>query len=740
MSRNMFSKAGILVSGLTAIAFVSSVCPASAQSLPTQDPAAIPKYVDPMIIPPEMPKTGTCRMEDGEKGDYYEIGARQFDQQVLPTGMPKTTVWGYGSIKYPGTFNFPAFTIEAKCNRHVKVKWVNQLVDANGNFVPQKLPLDQTVLWANPPGGAGGKDTRGSDPTAYVGPVPIVTHVHGAHVRQEGDGYPMAWYLPAANDIPAGYATVGSQYDANKNLSPYGAEWTPGSAVFDYANDQRATTIWYHDHTLGMTRLNVYMGLAGFYLIRGGEDDVVMTKSGKRAVLPNPAPVVNTKQTDSIYEIPIVVQDRSFNVDGSLFYPDSRAYFDGFSGPYAPLSDIAPIYNPEFFGNSIVVNGRTWPYLQVEQRRYRFRMLNGCTTRALILQFPVAQNLKFWQIGTDQGFLPAPVSQDHLLMASSTRADVIVDFTNVPVGTDIILQNVGPDEPYNGANLVAADPATTGQVMQFRVIKRKGTDTSTPPDQLILPARTPLGAPDTVRQLSLNELDSAVIPGIGPSQTLLGNVAFPGGVPTGTPMNFTDAITEKPVSGNTETWEIYNFTVDGHPVHVHQVAFEVVNREIFDPLYGTVGTIIPPAADETGTKDTTWSYPGEILRLKAKFDIPGKYVWHCHIVDHEDNEMMRPYDVQPGPQDIPAAPSHLKMGKYATFAVMIWKDNSDNERYFELERSLSETGPFIRIATLNANLFLWIDRGLAKNTNYFYRVRAVNNYGASAYSSITSAW
>ncbi|MFA6292866.1 MAG: multicopper oxidase domain-containing protein, partial [Victivallales bacterium] len=464
--------------------------------------------------------------------------------------------------------------------------------------------------------------------------------------------------------------------------------------------------------------------------------DVVMTTAGGRAILPYPAPKVNSKQTDRLYEIPIAVQDRSFNLDGSLFYPDTRAFFDGFTGPYIPdpLSDISPIYNPEYFGNTIIVNGKTWPYFQVEQRRYRFRMLNGCTTRTLILQMD--NGMPFWQIGSEQGFLPAPVSLTQLVMGSSERADVIVDFTNVPLGTNIMLQNVGPDEPFNGApGFLPADPTTTGQVMQLRVIARRGVDISTPPNQLVLPARTPLPAPAVVRQLSLNELDSNIIPGVGPRITLLGPTVITNGVPAGVPMNFDDPVTEKPLSGDTETWEIYNMTVDAHPVHLHQVAFEVVNREIFDPLYGTVGTIIPPAAWETGTKDTAYSYPGEILRIKAKFDVPGRFVWHCHIVDHEDNEMMRPMDIQPGPLDMPAAPTLLRVSRAYTMAFLSWQDNANNERAFNIERGLSALGPFAVIGTVPANTRFFMDRTLVKGTPYFYRVNATNNYGVSAYSN-----
>ncbi len=312
------------------------------------DPTTVSKYVMPLVIPPAMPPTTVSTI------DYYEIAVRQFLQQILPPGRPATTVWSYGSVANPGTFNYPAFTIEATVNRPVRVKWINELVDGNGHYLPHLLPVDPTLHWANPPGGTGGRDmhpTFNETPGPYTGPVPMVVHLHGGHNTEESDGYPEAWYLPAANNIPSGYATVGSYYEQFKAKaeSINDAIWDPGSAVFQYANDQRAGTNWYHDHTLGMTRLNVYAGPAGFYLLRGGSDDL---PSG---VLPGPAPRLGDPPGTKYYEIPIVIQDRSFNVDGSLFYPDTRAFFDGFTGPYVGSetypgsgvqSDISPILFP----------------------------------------------------------------------------------------------------------------------------------------------------------------------------------------------------------------------------------------------------------------------------------------------------------------------------------------------------------------------------------------------------------
>jgi spore coat protein A len=619
---------------------------AAALALPggSLDPTTIPKYVAPLVIPPAMPPVTTVQ---GGSVDYYVIAARQFRQQILPAGMPATTVWGYGSRPQRSTFNYPAFTIEAKANRPVRVTWINGLVDAAANHLPHLLPVDPTLHWANPPGGADGRDMRPTfteTPGPYTGPVPLVTHLHGGHNHEESDGYPEAWYLPAANDIPADYATVGSFYDTFKAeaFARYGATWDPGTATFQYENDQLASTLWFHDHTLGMTRLNVYAGPAGFYLLRGGASDL------PAGVLPGPAPALGDPPGTRYYEIPIVVQDRSFNADGSLFYPSSRAFFDGFTGPYIPGSDISPIFNPEFFANTMVVNGGTWPTLSVEPRRYRFRFLNGCNSRFLILKLaanptarrPARAALPFWQIGTEGGFLPAPVQLDQLLMGLAERADVIVDFTGLRAGTQIFLINEGPDEPFGGGRVEhefeAADPATTGQVMRFVVGSLTAPDTSVPPNQLTLPSFTPLGAATVTRQVSLNEEDSAVLEGVGPRAALLGTMA------SGTPVHlgWADEITENPAVGATEVWEMFNFTEDAHPIHIHEVQFQVVNRQ---PMSSS--RTRPPEPWESGFKDTVIAYPGEITRVKALFDRAGLFVWHCHIVEHEDNEMMRPYRV-----------------------------------------------------------------------------------------------
>ena len=507
----------------------------------------------------------------------------------------------------------------------------------------------------------------------------MVSHVHGeVGVGEESDGYPEAWYLPAANDIPAGYATEGSMYDvfANKAFTSYGATWGPGFATFQYPNDNRASTIWYHDHTLGMTRLNVYAGPAGFYIIRGGPDDTVLdARNGTAAVLPGPAPALGDAPGMTYYEIPIAIQDRAFNTDGSLFYPDTREFFDGVAGPFIPNGptpeEFSPIWNPEFFGNMIIANGNTWPFQQVEQRRYRFRFLNGCQSRFLILDFNQISGVEVWMIGNEGGYLAAPVNitanhGNHLLMALAERADVIMDFTNVPVG-NYVLGNVGPDEPFGGGvpgfDFEMADPGSTGQIMQFRVVPAVAADPTTPPLFLQLPAIVPLPPETVTRPLALIEkmgmgYDGSGAMAEGPVEALLGTVG-PDSIDPTTPdgvwteRKWMEDVTENPAVGATEVWEFYNTTGDAHPMHIHEIVFEVVNREglVLDEAGDVAqpiqldGNITLAEPWETGFKDTVIAYPGQVTRVRATFANPGTFVWHCHIVEHEDNEMMRPFKV-----------------------------------------------------------------------------------------------
>lgn len=762
----------------------------------TLDPLTIPKYVQPLVIPPEMP-TSSVQPTDPSTGQpttmnaNYNIAVRQFKQQILPGGIwntvngrtdsfEATTLWSYGPEEdmpaadyiapqplgtQGANFNYPAFTVEATSMAPLTVRWINDLKDpVTGNYRQHLFSVDQTLHWANPTNAncnntakSPQTDCATTDPEPYAGPVPIVTHVHGAHVNAESDGYPEAWWLPAASNIPAGYATQGTlftQYDLNTGnvssaMAPNDFDPVPGAAFYSYENTQPATTLWYHDHSLGMTRLNVYAGPAGFWLIRGGTYDSARLRTGAPAVLPGPAarstadPNFDPAVRKAIRDIPIAIQDRSFNSDGSLFYPDTRSFFDGFEGPYVgdpggQGSDIAPIWNPEAFFNTMVVNGTTWPYLDVAPTTYRFRLLNGCNSRFINLSmFTVDPNtgattpveVPFYQIGGDQGFLPRvvmvktgsatelkgrgtiptsmtplPDPSQALLMAPAERADVLVDFSAFPDGTIVRMINTAPDAPFGGFPDIPSDPETSGQVMQFVVNSENlvATDVmTTSPLRLVMNSepnmdkKIAIGQAQPVsvkRKLSLNEEESLQVcvqtkpdgsivtvatypnpnPNIAadcaalnavpqaPKAALLGLIGkdrLTKGKPyVGLPLLWMDPITENPKLGATEQWEFYNLTVDGHPIHMHLVRYQIKSRQLFDPTdprFKKIGKKMKPLPTEMGWKDTVLTYPGEITSVVAKFDLPGLYVWHCHIVEHEDNEMMRPFYVGNKPVGFP---------------------------------------------------------------------------------------
>jgi spore coat protein A len=676
LSRRAFIRAaGVTGSGFVLYTYSPGGMSQAVAAVPggTIDPVGMAKFVTPLLIPPVMPRDGTCALKDGRVADYYEISVRQFEQQILPVGLPRTTVWGYGpSRRGVALHHTPSLTVEAKWNRPVRIRWVNGLMDHRGDYLPHLLPVDPTLHWANPAGGHHGRDMRPTftrTPGPYVGPVPMVPHLHGAvGVGDESDGYPEAWFLPAARNIPMGYAQTGTWHDffARKARADFAAVWGRGSATFQYPDQQRAATLWFHDHTLGMTRLNVYAGQAGFFLMRGGPQGdraVRDARTGATAVLPGPAPreADPSPATRTYYEIPLVIQDRAFNADGSLFYPASREFFDEATADdpgFVPGTDLSPIWNPEFFGNMITVNGNTWPFQKVEQRRYRLRFLNGCQSRFLILDFRGIPGVVVWAIGNEGGFLPKPVNLtahagNQLLMGLSERADLIVDFTHVPVGNHV-LRNVGPDEPFGGGeegiDFDGSDPFTTGQVMQFRVRPALAADPTTPPQFLALPTITRVPPATRTRRLALLEMASESWD--GPAEAMLGTVR-----PDGMPVRrmWGEWVTEDPDEGDTEVWEFYNFTADAHPIHVHETTFELVDRQALvvddegesEPPARLVGERRPPEAWERGRKDTVIAYPGEVTRIRATFTRAGQYVWHCHILEHEDNEMMRPFRIGP---------------------------------------------------------------------------------------------
>ena len=842
-------KQKVLLGVLMLTPIVAGIQTASAVPLPggTLDPLTIPKYVTPLVIPPVMNLTVVEQDPEkpiGETRDVYDIAVRQFKQQILPGGIwntvngradafPATTIWSYGPKVDPipdssalggaagvapapnSQFNYPAYTMENIKDRTTRVNWINDLVDANGNALPHLFAVDQSLHWANPAadclGGELRTDCMGTSADPYTGPVPIITHVHGAHAAAAGDGYTEAWWLPDANNItcvdrdpvtgepvsiPTGHDPVNNTWNvvcegtianqltnrhgtvvANTNNDAFAGQ---GAATFGYHNDQPSATLWYHDHSLGMTRLNVMAGPAGFWLVRDAAGVGGETGLNAGMVLPGPAPVAGEDLATTNFpaalggsrekyrEIPIVIQGRSFNIDGSLFYPDNRAFFEGLNvagtdaagGQFPPgtgelqidmdplTSDIAPIWNPEAFFNTMVVNGVTWPQLEVAPALYRFRLLNGSNSRFINLamiqvdgQGRQIRELPFYQIGAEQSLMPQVVRVETgyatalpgdgsnvdfkyptcikkngkpvkscvpaaaasdpmqaLLMGLAERADVIVDFRGRDNGDIILMTNTAPDAPFGGFPDVPADPSTTGQVMQFVVntalLGQSPTDaTATPPESLtfgLIDGNAVNVTNPIPRELALVEEESELIcvdadllgnvvqlvdylPVAGACENAAGDVhptALPfapkaavlgtvdsAGIPEVT--LWSDPITTNVNADGTgdqraEQWNLWNFTVDGHPIHVHLVKFKVLGRTNLDGTpSGNVNTVDGVAPWENGWKDTVITYPGEITSIAADFDINGLYVWHCHIVEHEDNEMMVPMCVGVAGVDCP---------------------------------------------------------------------------------------
>lgn len=691
----------------------------------------IPKYVEPLPTFVGARVTGTS----------LTVSMEEFQHQVLPasfyTALPApfnagSYVWGYKVGPAPP--HYPGFTIEAQQGTPTTVTYVNNLIKPGGAppELQKYLTVDQTLHWADPFGlmclfnptnpecltPYGYPTWPGvplANPAPTGAPVPAVVHLHGGEVPSAFDGGPEQWFTPTGLK-GAGYAS----------LTPV----LPNEAQYRYPNAQEATTLWFHDHALGTTRLNVYGGMAAFYLLRDARD----------TGLPgNPIGLPSGGQ-----EIEIVIQDRMFDTNGQLLFPDVGVN-----------PTVHPFWIPEFFGDVIVVNGKSWPFLQVEPKRYRFRLLNGSNARFYNLN--LGRNIPFWQIGTDGGLLDAPVKVSPLLLAPGERADVIVDFTGLRPGTKIRMTN-NAKAPFPAG--VAADPNTVGQIMEFRVIPLITADASCNPARrpttvgacnlrtapaapivrLADPRRgtlAPLVVPDKKRQLVLKEVLDP-ISGF-PLEVHLNNTEFSGlkestvGVPGVTPQPIADStqvgsnwLTEFPRVGSTEVWEVINLTADAHPIHLHLVQFQIINRQRFrttqytnawtaafpggvfkpgdgPPLpYNTVnvdgavggnppitpflqGSPAPPAPNEAGWKDTVVMRPGEVTRIVVRWapqDIaipavsagvnlypfdptnnmfavptpppdfagnpPGPgYVWHCHILEHEDNEMMRPYMPQP---------------------------------------------------------------------------------------------
>jgi spore coat protein A len=524
-------------------------------------PVTLASYVTPLAIPPVI--------RPAKDSGPVPIHIRPFRHQAH-RDLPPATMWGYNGM-------WPGPTFELRKGQPISIKWTNQL--------PKKhlLPLDYTI------------HGEGQD----VPQVRTVTHVHGARVMPDSDGYPDAW------------------------VTSDGRKGTVRAAdPCQYPNEQAATTLWYHDHALGITRLNVYAGLAGFYLIRDAQEDSLNLPRGD-------------------YEIPLMIQDRSFRTDGALLYPPAA-------------NGTHPVWMQEFFGNAICINGKAAPYLEVEPRKYRFRMVNASNARFYHFTMSLADNSgkptgrpadapPFIQIGTDGGLLPAPLKMHYLIFSPGERFDIVIDFSQHK-GAFIALTNDAPAPYARGGEVVPSD------VMLFKVVKPLvGTDTSSVPETLA--PFTPLNAADAVRErvLALTEMDRA-----SDGYTMIGLLDK---------KHWDDPISEDPKAGSTEIWSFANTTGDVHPMHLHLVQFQVLNRQPFDTLaYMQTGKLTftgnpmrPESNERPAWKDTVKTYAGYVTRVIARFDLPEnaaakpgdefRYVWHCHVLEHEDNEMMRPYKI-----------------------------------------------------------------------------------------------
>ncbi len=447
-----------------------------------------------------------------------------------------------------------------------------------------------------------------------------VVHLHGGNTEEKHDGGPMDTFLPGT------------------------------SRTYTHGNTQEAAGLWYHDHSLGITRLNVLAGLAGGYLIRNGDVDGDID-DGSGSQLPAPP-----------YEVPLVIQDRMFKDNGSFDYPANEN--PSTPGPWAP----------EFFGDVATVNGKAWPNLNVDRGKYRFRVYNGSNARFYKLRLlDGVRSLTFHQIGTDGGLLNAPVPLTDLLLAPGERADIVVDFATLRPGTTITLFN-GAVAPYpSGPRLRRRGGMPLYQIMRFTVNRAPGWQYPLPTKLRATSITRLAGRPLAVtRDMTLVEiLDTEG----APLMALVNNRTF-------------DTEARSEVHRDTlEQWNLINTTADAHPMHLHFTQFQVLNRQPFNAAayfaetYGTqpvtpnTGSFPPPSpsvgdfllpgtrtppANERGWKDTVIAMPGEVTRILVPFGanaVPGspmaiqashtgEYVWHCHILEHEDNDMMQRFVIK----------------------------------------------------------------------------------------------
>jgi spore coat protein A len=676
----------IVVLALSSFMMLASAAPKAAAGI--IDPKTIPKFTNQLIanIPVYTP-TNVLDANNQVIRQDYTVTMTTLNEEILPVGTPivggtlgpngapLTHVWGYSGLTNAGVFAYsPSATFMATTGIPTKVTWINAVSEA------QFLPVDPTIHWANPlmmpmnmPGTAPGilqpfpafpgTFTTTAGPLNAQTPVPLVPHLHGAEVQSFSDGGPDAWFTYNGITGP-GYST---------NNVQLGAAGASNQAVYNYPNTQNPATLWYHDHALGMTRLNVMSGLAGFYLLK---DTAATTTITTPAADGSDFDQYMTQTfTYGVNEIPLAIQDRTFKTDGSLWFPTVGIN-----------PTINPYWMPEFFGNTIMVNGKVWPNLDVTQGAYRFRILDGSNARFYTLSF--SNKMPFTVIGSDGGYLQQPVVVTSLTIAPGERYDIIADFSAVPVGTKIVMTNTAR-APFPGGS--PASPQDVGQVMQFTVA---GTAAAPGPaannigaTTPVLPAglnpTLPIGAFPTITQAVTNTRIRTLYEVMGPAGPMMVTVNG---------QQWDGVITEDPQNGATEDWVIVNLTGDTHPIHLHLVTFELVTRQRFQVSKYTkdwlainaggfiTGNMMPPfrtdyvpqqlnpipylqgkattaLPQEMGWKDTIQMNPGEVTTIRIHFGSntgasfsfdptqgPG-YVWHCHIIDHEDNEMMRPYVV-----------------------------------------------------------------------------------------------
>lgn len=585
------------------------------------------KWVDPLpIMPVAVPPAlgGGTEIADplqaGKNADYYAMECIPSQWQFhsdLPAAPTNYYSYGGAKLEYEGV-GAPISGYLGPSIVAVKGKAV--VLDMTNN-----LPL--TPLYAD-----AYDTTIGNGKAAdYPNTSRIAVHLHGGFVPPQFDGHPDSWFGPDGSQ--------GMAYS-----SPLGAP--ANGARYWYPNLQGPCLLWYHDHSMYQTRLNPFAGQAAGYVIIDGDDTVAPGLGG-----------LNVPKFP--YDVPLVIQDRTFFDDGSMFYPTDSGKEAGY--PHT-------VWQPEYFGDTPVVNGKAYPVLEVEPRRYRLRFLNGSQARVYELslhdQPPGGKGiLSMWLIGTEQGLLPHPVKMTKIVVAGAERADVIVDFTGL-AGRNIMLKNTAKAPYPNGTALGLP------QIMLIRVTKPLSSeDTTTPPQNLVLPAfqgilPVPDGTPtrDWVLKETFDPLTQE------PQEVKVNGLWFD------------DPIEDFPTEGSTEIWNYVNLTEDAHPMHPHLIKFQVVGRVPFDverytedwlewiddgrnpatkpqALDYATGTLQAPAPDEIGWKDTVKASVGMITQIAATFDVPPasetgmsggyEYVHHCHILEHEENEMMRPYAVLP---------------------------------------------------------------------------------------------